>query len=131
MSLYAEIIVRNIASEFLNIGNSDIEILRGKYGKPYLKGYANFHFNVSHTHNAIAVAVADTPIGIDIERIRPLNDSIVKRLYLDNSISLFQRMPQIGWNLGCGQMRDFGCDIEYSRGYGACTQDRDCRPSHS
>lgn len=81
LSLYAEIIVRNIASEFLNIGNSDIEIIRGKYGKPYLKGYANFHFNVSHTHNAIAVAVADTPIGIDIERIRPLNDSIVKRLY--------------------------------------------------
>lgn len=37
--------------------------------------------NISHTHNAIAIAIADTPIGIDIERIRPLNDSIVKRLY--------------------------------------------------
>lgn len=61
--------------------NSDIEIIRGEYGKPYLKGNENFHFNISHTHNAIAIAIADTPIGIDIERIRPLNASIVKRLY--------------------------------------------------
>ncbi len=81
LSLYAEIMVRRIASEFLNIDNSDIEIIRGEYGKPYLKGTENFHFNISHTHNAIAIAIADTPIGIDIERIRPLNDSIVKRLY--------------------------------------------------
>ena len=81
LSLYAEIIVRRIASEFLNIDNSDIEIIRGEYGKPYLKGNENFHFNISHTHNAIAIAIADTPIGIDIERISPLNASIVERLY--------------------------------------------------
>ena len=81
LSLYAEIIVRRIASEFLNIDNSDIEIVRGEYGKPYLKGNENFHFNISHTHNAIAIAIADTPIGIDIERISPLNASIVERLY--------------------------------------------------
>lgn len=46
-----------------------------------MKGIQDFHFNISHIHNAIAVAVADSPIGIDIERIRPVNDLIVRRFY--------------------------------------------------
>lgn len=81
LSLYAEVLVRRIACRILNINNSDIEIIRSEYGKPYWKGNPDFHFNISHTHNAIAVAVADSPVGIDIERVRPVNDLVVRRFY--------------------------------------------------
>lgn len=81
LSLYAEVLVRCIACRALNINNSNIEIIRNEYGKPYWKGNQDFHFNISHTHNAIAVAVADSPVGIDIERVRPVNDLVVRRFY--------------------------------------------------
>lgn len=37
----------------------------GKYGKPRLKGYP--HYNLSHAGQYVALAIADTQIGVDIE----------------------------------------------------------------
>ena len=42
-------------------------------GKPFIENGDNFHFNISHTKNAFAVAVSDEAVGIDIEKIRPID----------------------------------------------------------
>lgn len=52
---------------------------KGEYGKPYYEavdlGCKPFFFSVSHCSKAIAVAVSETPVGIDVEdlsrRIQP------------------------------------------------------------
>ncbi len=62
--------VRAFACKKLGIKNSEIVFEKGKHGKPYIKRYPNFHYNISHTRNAIAVVVSDNPVGIDIEKIR-------------------------------------------------------------
>ena len=51
---------------------------RNKHGKPYLKDHPEIHFNISHCKAGIAVAVADQPVGIDIESYREVSDSLIR-----------------------------------------------------
>lgn len=81
LSLYGEILVRRYISKTLGISNSNIIFETNSYGKPYLKGYPDFHFNISHTRNAVAVAFSEFEIGIDIEKIRDVDLRIAKRFF--------------------------------------------------
>lgn len=56
----------------------------GEHGKPYLSGHKDIHFNISHCQKAIAVAVSDRPIGIDVESFRHFNDALVNRTMNDS-----------------------------------------------
>ena len=48
-------------------------------GKPYLIG-SSFFISVSHSHEFVACALSDTPVGIDIERVREVKDSVITRV---------------------------------------------------
>ena len=48
----------------------------GEHGKPYLKEHPDIHFSLSHCKVAVACAVSDHPVGIDIEHIRPFNKEL-------------------------------------------------------
>jgi 4'-phosphopantetheinyl transferase len=41
-------------------------------GKPFLRDYPAIHFNLSHCRRAVACAIADRPVGIDVEELQPL-----------------------------------------------------------
>src|SRR5258707_8204663 len=41
-------------------------------GKPYLHGGSGIEFNLSHSHDMLVVAVSCTPLGVDLEAIRPV-----------------------------------------------------------
>lgn len=49
-----------------------------EHGKPFLKDHPEIHFNISHCKAGIAVAVADQPVGIDIESYREVSDSLIR-----------------------------------------------------
>ena len=51
--------------------------LYNKYGAPYLENGP--YFSISHCKQGIAVAVSETPIGIDIETIRPFNEGLMRK----------------------------------------------------
>ena len=61
-------------NECFGIDESTVEYAFGDTGKPYFPQYAGVHFNISHTHGAVAVALSDKPVGIDIERVRDFFD---------------------------------------------------------
>ncbi|MCQ2310251.1 MAG: 4'-phosphopantetheinyl transferase superfamily protein [Paludibacteraceae bacterium] len=48
-----------------------------QYGKPYIDG--GLDFSLSHCKRAIAVAVDNCPIGIDVESIRHVDDALIAR----------------------------------------------------
>ena len=48
-----------------------------EHGAPYLA--VGPYFSISHCKQGIVVAVSETPIGIDIEAIRPLNEGLVQK----------------------------------------------------
>ncbi len=50
-----------------------------KNGKPYLLGRPDFHFNLSHSGVWAVCAVADNPVGVDIQQTRPISLKIAKR----------------------------------------------------
>lgn len=47
-------------------------------GKPYFPAYPHIYFNMSHTDGAVLVALADVPVGVDIEKIRPISQRMLR-----------------------------------------------------
>lgn len=60
-----------------------LNIKYNQYGKPYLD---EISFNISHSHDYVIVAAADNNIGVDIEKIRKVNLSIMKVFCTDSEI---------------------------------------------
>ena len=48
-------------------------------GKPFLLDRPDIHFSISHTKNAILVAISDAPIGVDIEAFRSPSAALIAR----------------------------------------------------
>ena len=67
-SLAGDILVKKYLSKLYGVKEENIEIKKGKHGKPYVINLPA-HFNVSHSGNYTVVAISDSPIGIDIEII--------------------------------------------------------------
>ena len=65
-----------LRSEF---GIEEFRIGKGEYGKPFLAGHPDVHFSISHCQKAIAVAVSDNPVGIDVESFRHFNEGLLDK----------------------------------------------------
>jgi 4'-phosphopantetheinyl transferase len=48
-----------------------------QFGKPYILGEKNF--SISHTKNALVIAISENEIGIDIQKISKINDKIIQK----------------------------------------------------
>ena len=48
-------------------------------GKPFLLARPDIHFSISHSKNAILVAISDAPIGVDIEAFRSPSAALIAR----------------------------------------------------
>lgn len=60
-------------------GLEAFRIETGEHGKPYLADYPHVHFSISHCQKAIAVAVSDRPVGIDVESFRRFGDGLLDK----------------------------------------------------
>ena len=74
-SLAGELALRQLLAQ---AGITDI-IERAPGGQPVLLGRSAF-VSISHCEEFVACAVADTPVGIDIERIRPIKPGLIDRV---------------------------------------------------
>lgn len=45
-------------------------------GKPYFPERPDIHFSLSHCSKAVACALGDRPVGVDVERIRTYDDEV-------------------------------------------------------
>jgi len=55
-SLVADILVRCEICRGLELSNNEVYFDTNDYGKPYLRGRDNFHFNVSHAGDWVVMA---------------------------------------------------------------------------
>ncbi len=70
-----------------------VMLSKTKKGKPYAIGL-DVHFNISHSHDMVVCVVDDTPVGVDIEKIRAVNLNVAKRICSDNELLyIFGRTP--------------------------------------
>lgn len=58
--------------------DDDLAMERDLHGKPRLLHHPHIFFNISHCKHAIAVAVDDAPIGVDVESFRDPSESLLR-----------------------------------------------------
>jgi 4'-phosphopantetheinyl transferase len=57
------------------------ELLYNAQGKPFLPEYENVYFNLSHAGAYAVAAVAEIPVGVDVEEIGRANEKIAERFF--------------------------------------------------
>lgn len=82
-TLFADILARCMISKTIKKEFIEIMFDYNKYGKPFLIGEPNVHFNISHSGDWVVAAIHSFPIGIDIEEIIPIDLRIGKRFFTD------------------------------------------------
>lgn len=68
-------------------GITSFELAFGEYGKPYLLEYPHVHFNISHCDVGCAVAVADCPVGVDIQDVRPFSWDVARHVCCERELA--------------------------------------------
>lgn len=86
--IYSEIFIRYLISMKSGARYNEINIKTSQTGKPYLEGIPLCEFNISHTKNAVAVALSDMLIGVDVERVRDIDLHIADRVFSDGELAL-------------------------------------------
>jgi 4'-phosphopantetheinyl transferase len=79
--LLADMLVRMEILRATEFNNRQLEFSVNAYGKPFLINDPHIHYNISHTGNYIACAVANEPVGIDVELIKPADLKIAERFF--------------------------------------------------
>ncbi len=69
-------------------GFEDMTFGYGEHGKPFLIGHDDLHFSISHCRTALAVALSDRPIGIDVESLRHAGDALMRRTMNRTELSM-------------------------------------------
>jgi len=84
LKVYADILLRSKACESLKLRNQDLRFSQNSFGKPYLLNDPSFHFNISHTRNALVVGLSAYPVGVDIEKMNPADPRVARKVFTDN-----------------------------------------------
>ena len=68
------------------------KIAPSESGKPYFSGFPDVFFNISHTDGAVMVGLSGAPIGVDIEKARPLRPRLMRRVASADDAETFFRV---------------------------------------
>ena len=68
------------------------EFVYNEFGKPSLPNLP-IHFSLSHCKNAVACAVNDHNIGIDVESIVPYNHDVPRRVCTADELKMLEQSP--------------------------------------
>jgi len=77
-ALLSKILTRTLLSEYIACDPLSLKIHKGKYGKPYLAQYPEVHYNVSHAGNMLCLAISDSEIGVDIEKEKDIEETVMQ-----------------------------------------------------
>ncbi len=88
-----EMLARKAIAEWCSVSPESIVFDKTGTGKPYAKGLP-VEFNISHSGDMVVCAVDDQPVGIDIEKIRPIDLTVARRICTDEELLyLFGHTP--------------------------------------
>ena len=77
-----------ILNNYLNCKTTDIKY--NEYKKPYLD---NINLSITHCDNYYLLAVSNYEIGIDVERVKNYNPSILKKTNTKNELNYIRENP--------------------------------------
>lgn len=83
LRIAADALCRRAISDCCGLADEDIVFEYSEKGKPYVKGLP-VYFNISHSGDYAVCAVSDCEIGIDIEKIKPVNMRAAEKFATDD-----------------------------------------------
>lgn len=94
-TVVGEMLARKAISEWCGVPEESIIFGTAEHGKPYAKDF-NVEFNISHSADMVVCVVDDKPVGVDIEKIRPVDLNTAKRIFSNEEIEyIFGSVPDI------------------------------------
>ncbi|MPM91165.1 hypothetical protein SDC9_138292 [bioreactor metagenome] len=72
-------------------------VVRGKRGKPWFPDFPDVHFNLSHSGPLTLCAVADRPVGADIEEVRLRHEGLPAYTLNEEEYEIYCR-EKGGWD---------------------------------
>jgi 4'-phosphopantetheinyl transferase len=96
-------VLRILLGRYLNISPAGVLFKYESKGKPAIAGSGGIDFNVSHSHGlAVFAFTAGCQVGVDVERIRPLQDvqSIADRYFCSEEATELMSLPPSERELG-------------------------------
>lgn len=91
-------LLRILLSCYLQTNPEELSILKHKKGKPYQKNDPSLFFNISNSGDCCIFAFSKNgEVGIDIEKIRPLNDldELIKKNFNSKEQSYIYKNPAL------------------------------------
>lgn len=82
----AELLLRELLSEYTGEEGERFRFLRTPLGKPYAENAPQF--NLSHSGDWLLCAIGDTPVGADIETPRTVSPSLLRRVCTPSELAL-------------------------------------------
>ncbi len=73
---------------------ANLTICKTENGKPYLKELPYFHFNISHSKGALAIAFSNSPVGVDTERLRKPDLRVAERFFTEKENEYIKQCPE-------------------------------------
>jgi len=67
-------LLRRVLARYTGIPAAHVPLVHDAAGRPTLRDLGDVHVSTSHSGDLLAIAVANAPIGVDVERLRPLPD---------------------------------------------------------
>ena len=86
-SLAAELLVYRLLQERYAITGAQLH--RKPNGQPYLTG-CDLQVSISHCDDLVACVLSRNPVGIDMERIRPVTQGLCRRVCVDEELAYLQ-----------------------------------------
>jgi len=96
-------LLRRLLGRQIGVAPREVPITYIGGGKPVLAVRdENLHFNVTHTDSLALIALAHRPVGIDIERVRPVTEpgNLVRRFFSAVERETFLALPSSLWPAG-------------------------------
>lgn len=80
-SLVGDLLVRFLAVQHLEVSNRNLLFKTTDLGKPYLANPSHsFHFNLSHSGHWVMCAVDQSPVGIDVQQMEPIDHNLARNI---------------------------------------------------
>ncbi|QDQ02383.1 4'-phosphopantetheinyl transferase superfamily protein [Lysinibacillus fusiformis] len=83
LNLCTHVLLRIVINRFYQYDFNKIAFSKNLYGKPYIE-QGNIHFNISHSHEWGVCVIDDTPVGVDIERVTPIDVRSMMNCFSDS-----------------------------------------------
>ena len=94
LSVCAQMLAKKMIANKTGAPVEEIIILSNPNGKPYAKN-ADIEFNLSHSGDMVACALSEKPIGVDIEKMRDIDDKLIKYICTENELEYVYSAPAL------------------------------------